>query len=56
MPKVITTQGERTEFFSTDRRTKWLAAINTRDLTENIIELVVFAVFIFTPVKPLTLV
>lgn len=52
--KVITNQDEQSKFFSTDQRTKWLAAISTGDLTENIIEQIVFAVFIFIAVKPLT--
>ena len=51
--KVITSQGEQSDFFSTDQRTKWLSAIRTGNLTENAMELTVFVVFIFTPVKPL---
>ena len=45
---------KQSEFFSTDRLAKWLSAIRTGDLTENIVELIVFAVHIFIPVKPLT--
>ena len=38
MPKVITSQGEDTEILSTERRTRWFAAIICDDLTENILE------------------
>ena len=43
--KGFTNQGEQSEFFSTSRRTKWLlVAICTGNLTEIVIELIVFAV------------
>ena len=35
---MITNQGKQREFLSTDRRTKWLAAISRGDLTENVIK------------------
>ena len=38
VPKVITSQGEDTEILSTERRTRWFAAIICDDLTENILE------------------
>ena len=34
VPKIITNQGEETEILSTERRTRWLAAISRADLTE----------------------
>lgn len=38
VPKIVTTQGEETEILSTERRTRWLAAISRADLTEKILE------------------
>ena len=38
VPKIITNQGEETEILSTERRTRWLAAISRADLTEKILE------------------
>ena len=38
VPKVITNQGESAEALSSERRTKWLAAISRDDLTESILE------------------
>ena len=37
VPKIVTNQGEETEILSTERRTRWLAAISGADLTENIL-------------------
>ena len=34
--KIVTNQGEENEILSTERRTRWLAAISRADLTENI--------------------
>lgn len=38
VPKIVTNQGEKTEILSTERRTRWLAAISRADLTEKIQE------------------
>ena len=38
VPKIVRSQGEETEILSTERRTRWLAAISRADLTETILE------------------
>ena len=38
VPNIVTNQGEETEILSTQRRTRWLAAISRADLTEKILE------------------
>ena len=38
VPKIIASQGDHTESLTTERRTRWLAAISHDDLTEKILE------------------
>ena len=38
VPNIVTNQGEETDILSTERRTRWLAAISRADLTEKILE------------------
>jgi len=38
VPKIVTSQGEETKILSSERRTRWLAAISQADFTETILE------------------
>jgi len=47
VPKVITSQGEQTEFLSSEWQTRWLAAISRDDSTESKLENDALCVFHF---------
>ena len=50
VPVIDKNHGEEAEELSTKRRTKWIAAINRDDLTEQILKTTVFVVTILSPV------